>query len=116
MTVYQSRFTQVNYDKECGERQKLLRNEFYKLEAYVMENFGKTENIEAFEKVVEYIKDNFPGFPRGKENGFEVLWKAHDEFKKMSSLEQTLDYLDVAYMWFGKPIREEQIAKNQKPQ
>lgn len=97
------RFTQINYDKAAGLKQKALREEFLALEEAMMLDPMIKPNWERLDKWVD------ANIPSGRANGraYGAIHLAHTA----TSQDEALCALEEAYMWFGKAIRDEMIDR-----
>ncbi len=101
-----SRFIHVTYDKECGQKQHELREQFIAIEQKIVD---KSATRAQFDDLYTWCEVHFKG-SRGQLRGSHALWRAFD-FYSAEDIEETLARLEITYMWYGKAIRDEQIAK-----
>lgn len=112
---YESRFTQVNYDKECGLKQKALREHFLALEKFVLGTFPPKRvpdvGMQEFAAIDAHSRKEY-GDARGQEKGRAALWTAYDDYVQGETLDGVLNNLEISYMWLGKAIRDLQLEKS----
>jgi len=112
---YESRFTQITYDKEASNRQRNLRLKFLALEKFVMESFPpqRTQGagLPEYNAVVDYCKEQF-GDGRGQLAAKLALNTSWESYYQGETIEEVLDNMEIAYMWAGKTIRDEQVKRD----
>lgn len=112
---YESRFTQITYDKEASNRQRSLRLQFLALEKFVMESFPPVRNPGVgrpeYEAVINYCKEHF-GDGRGQLAAKLALETSWESYYQGETIEEVLDNMEIAYMWAGKTIRDEQVKRD----
>lgn len=102
----QSRFSQVSYDASAGEKQWKLRREFLRLEAEVT-SAGDGD----FNRVKDWVLANIEN-GRANARGHAALSMAQRAAK--TDLDECLCQMEAAYMWYGKGIRDEALARSNK--
>lgn len=105
-----SRFARVEFDKEAIAEQKELRQKFIRIETEIENATGGHSQLLA--QTYVDLQANIPaGANRHKAKALACLLNARENLKNERK-EEALEDLEEAYMWSGKHIRAEQIARD----
>lgn len=97
-----SRFDYVKYDKVTTAKQLKFKEAAQKVEACLGDLF---EAVDIFDGLIQAELDSAA-------DAEYHIWTAREELEYVAPPKDAMQRLEQAYMWCGKALRDEQIARN----